>query len=438
MTPEECVLPVVAESLAPFIKPREEVIRIRQALHSHVQRYVQPHDGPLTVANLSRPPSTQRQETLDGALSGVRRAYMKALQAHSAARVNYDALKADITRLFSESGEKTQNQPDRLVNECYIPLLRQRERLRKLRILDRAFSQVTALGKGTADVHLDDIVKQSAGDPPTPPANPNTAFNDRPDVETLILQLKKAVLSAKQSVDGHNVSTTWASAKSPIKPGGQAEIAGLQSALNELTVWMEQQLAVIGEGGGGEEESTSIPPTPRTISSASECDRANLEDIEALYEQYLSTRLHLIETVNEPPDSGPPPLSPVHKRIPSIVSEKSTPAETLLPYISTLTSVKQQESALLQQTVHLRRAISTADGETRRLISRLADESHLVQPGASKGKDWSVAAAEASLSTAEFVSRKVMDGEEHTSKAEKLLDDIERLSYSADKLIELC
>lgn len=434
MTPQECVLPIVAESLTPFIKPREEVIRIRQALHSHMQRQVQPHDGPLTVANLSRPTGIQLREALEAPLSGVRRAYLKALHAHAAAKANYDALKADVTRLSSDPGEQTQNQPDHLVNECYIPLLRQRERLRKLQIIDRAFSQITAAGKGTADFHLDDVVKNLVGDPPTPPPNQSTTFTDKLDVETLVLQLKKAVLSAKQNVDASGMSTARIAANSSAKPGVQAEIAGLQSALNELTGWMEQQLIVIGEGGV-EGEPTSVPQTPRTVSSASESAAANLEDIEALYEQYLSIRLRIIEIVNEPPNSNPASLSPVHERTPSITFEKPTPAEILLPYISTLTSAKQQESALLQQAAHLRQAISTAEGETQRLIFRLADESHLVQPGASKSKDWIVAAAEASLLTSEYVSQRVKDGREHVSKAEKKLEDIERLPQIANKLI---
>ncbi|KAK4550205.1 hypothetical protein LTR36_003172 [Oleoguttula mirabilis] len=420
MTPADCPLPEVAEALGPFIKPRSEVARIRQELQSHVAKQIGGGDASVSSVMLADPHDVQTSRP-SSALSGVRKAYLKALQAHATAQSRYDALKADLDRLSgSSSGPRdpkaTGSSP---VSDSYVSLLRQRERQRKLQVIDHAFSRINGAGKDATNGHLDDLTRQRAGDLPTPPTARAPAFHERANVDGRVLQLKKAVLATKRQTGSSNAP---AQANVTTRSGPEAEVTGLQSALNELTGWMEQQLAIIGDA---ESESQPVPSTP--IANGHNAPEAvSLEDIGALYEQYLAARQRLIETVNMPPESDLPSdaVAITNGNALKEVDKRTTPADTLLPYIRSLTTAKQEEQSLLQQSAHIRRQISSAEAETARLVARLADESHLVHPGAARGRDWAEAASDASTATERFAMQRVQAGEAAAVVAKKALVDI--------------
>ena len=98
--------------------------------------------------------------------------------------------------------------------------------------------------------------------------------------------------------------------------------------------------------------------------------------------------------------------------------------ETLIPLIPALAHTTTDEQRLLKQTAFIRRRVATTQTETDRLMRRLADESHLVQPGASDGKDWTEAASKVSNETNNIVQRKVEAGEKSVAQARKALGQI--------------
>ena len=437
MTPKDCPLPEVAEALGPFVKPRDEVARIRQELQAYLQKQTQFDDVPLTTVNLGGPSQNAPLQP-SAALSGVQKAYLQALRAHATAQAKYDALKTDLTRLTDPTRLSTSStgvagvvKASDTVHANYIPLLRQREKQRKLQAIERAFSGITIAGKEATTGHIDEIVRQRMGDLPTPPTAQPPVFNEKADVEARILQLKKAVLATKRRVDESRV--TVADLNRHVRSRPETEVAGLQSALNELTGWMEQQLAIIGDA---EKENTSMPPTPMRNGHATP-EAASLEYIEAMYEQYLEARRRLTGTVNNPPsldfvlDVNALALS---ANAAKDDEKRTTPAEVLLPHVHILASTKQEEQSLLQQSAYLRRQISTAETENHRLTVRLADESHLVHPGASKGKDWAEAASEASRATEGFVMRRLQAGETSADAAQRTLEGIERVPEMLDNM----
>lgn len=427
MNPQDCPLPEVAEALGPFIKPRDEVIRIRLELQAFLAKQAGISGAPLTSVNLITPDDVKKSS----AVSGVRKAYLQALRAHLAAQERYDALKVDLDRLSSSSEPNVVVRSSGGVNDNYIPLLRQREKQRKLQTVERAFTGITAAGKDTTTGHLDDIVRQRAGDLPTPPTAQQSAFSEKPDVEARILQLKKALLASKRKVEASDATSSLVNGTS--HGGPEAEVAGLQSALNELTSWMEEKLAVIGNA---ENENESVPPTPRANGHAMS-PPAGLEDMEALYEQYLEARRRLVETVNQPPPSDlNTDLATSNNGATSHETPKRpTPAEILLTHIKSLASARLHEQSLLQQSAYMRRQISTAEDENRRLIARLADESHLVHPGASKGRGWAEAAVEAGRATEEVARQRLQAGEASAEAAKKALLNIAAVPKLLDGLV---
>ncbi|RMY39793.1 hypothetical protein D0866_01715 [Hortaea werneckii] len=417
-----CPLPEVAEALGPFIKPRDEVSRIRQELQSYLQKQAGSADVPLSTANITA--SSERDVLSPGpALSGVRKAYLQALRAHSEAQNKHDTLRADLRRLSAGAlDENKKTTTSTSVTENHLPLLRQRERQRKLQAIQRAFEGISSTGKAATNVHIDDLVRQKAGDLPAPPSVQQSTYTEKPDVDSSVLELKKAIIATKRRVDllttSDSRSNDGTSRKTPF------EVAGLQAALQELTVWMEDQLSVIGSAEG---DSQAAPPTPPTGEQAtSGATSSSVEDIGALYEDYIDARERLITTINSPPSTTTTPdesrsmsRSPPNRDI----ERRASPAETLLPHIRRLASTKWNEQALLQQSAYLRRQISTAEGEDQRLILRLADESHIVQPG----KDWAEAGREASRATTEAASERLKVGEKATASARKALEEIEHV-----------
>lgn len=435
MSVSNCPLPEVAEALRPYIKPRDEVAAIRQDLHLHLYNELA-NAGPRLSAVTSYEQELGPASQQPSALTGVRKAYWKALQAHTAAQAKYDALKADLQQLRSPAGQES---PAKLsaeaVNDSFLPLLRLRETQRKLQAVDHAFSEISSTGNVSSSNSVEGVVRRRNGDPPAAPPAEVAPYRQGPDVEARILQLKKAVLSAKRRVDEYAEGGLDSAQERPSSRAG--EVAGLQSALNKLTGWMETQLALIGNA-----EADAHPPSgmPDARGGASP-EAASLENVADLYDRYLTARENLIYTVNNPTSldvSNPAVLFASSSRvaISKDANKRKAPSELLLPYISSFTAAKQDEQVLLQQSTYLRRQIAAAEGETDRLIARLADESHLVHPGAASGKDWAKAATVAGAETETFVRQRLQSGEKFASTAALSLEDIGAVTRSMDILMD--
>lgn len=433
----DCPLPEVVSALGPFIKSRDEVAAIRRNLQAYLQKQL-PGDGetPLTAARLVAP----RENDLGDpppALMGVRKAYWKALQANQAAQAKYDALKADLEALKRPPLEPDTDQPS--INDTYIPLLRQKEKLRRLKVLERAYSSLSTLPSES----LDDQLKSRLGAQPTSPSGQTPTSNSRkaPEVESKLLDLKKAALTVKSRVK--NQEARNAVAKASLPPNEElpnaARIAGLQKALQELTVWMEEMLGVIADAEAEAPNLTAPTPHEANGTPVKTGPKADLEDIETAYEHYLDTRRKLVQQASTPPsdeDEDSEPLFPP-SRSPNAskpAHSKPSPAELLLPLIPQLASLKSQETALLNQKSYLRRQLAASEDETARLIQRLAGESHLVQPGANSGADWAGASREAAAETEKVVLERIKVGEEWSGKARAAMATIEDVPEAIEQL----
>ena len=440
MTTQDCPLPEVAEALSPYIKSREDVTKIRQGLQNYLQSQLQTQGVSSSSLNVAASYGSEL-DSPPPRLTGVRKAYWRALQAHSAAQAKYDALKTELDQLKHNKTAHSGNEGVRNANsidESYIALLRQREKYRKLKVIDRALSEINSTDSETPTNNLDDIVKKKIGDLPTPPST-QPSFSRSPEVESKVMELKKAVVSTKRRAEQQGNSSTTNSANGTNDATPQAEIAGLQSALQELTSWMEDKLTLIASAEM-EAQSAGDGQTPNGTSAKSPI---STEDIEALYEQYLDARQRLIHTVNDSPaadaDASAAGFDFEHSRSKSVDPSKSAPkssAESVLPYIPSLVAAKQEEQSLFQQTTYVRRQLSAAEEQTASLIRRLADESHLVQPGASHGKDWVVASKNAGAATEEFIRQRLAVGETSVGSAEETLEAIESWPESLNRVVD--
>ncbi|KAK5113047.1 hypothetical protein LTR62_003626 [Meristemomyces frigidus] len=432
MTTISCPIPEVGQVLEPYIKTQQEVARIRSELHGNLQTYVQQDGRPLTSVNLTLPHNAGHERPIPTSMKGVRRAYLRALQAHAIAQARYDALKADLDSLTDAKESTIPDSGHMSVENTLVPLLRQREKHRRLEIIEQTCSAVVASAEASITAHLDDIVRSRAGDLPTPPTNHPSTYDDKADVASQILQLKRELLSTKRVIENFSVNELAHVTRTPVPTRGGGELAGLQNALNVLTGWMEQQLATIGDAEAGSQTASVMAlangheyPSP-----------VSTDEISTAYEEYVKARETLLQTLSNP--QNPPPQASSHPFFPTSVTDQSTQrssAEIILPFIHRLDCAKREEQTLQHQTAFTRKAIQSSEHQTQKLITRLSDESHLVRPGSSKGRDWAEAAAQAEKATMTYTKEKLQAGEKAAIAAEQTLTDIREIPKLFDGLI---
>lgn len=442
---EGCPLPKeVAEALQPYIKTRQEVEHVRRGLQASF---------PVSTLDTARKSYSETPEP--GGLTGVRKAYLQALQAHRVAQERYDALKTELEQLSRSEPTPggAQGNTTAFLTESYVPLIRQRERRRKLAIVEKTLAKITAAGGDTVVESFDKVAKREVGELPHPPST--SGYADRElESDYDLTRLKKAILSTKRELEEHEELSAQANgiAEGDINP--HADLKALQKTHSELTAWMENQLAMISDVDSTKDGSSSTYSA--ADNSAGEEAAFSLSDIENLYKQYLDSRQRLLRVVShqERQDSSPSsspdtarrrstsPTTPTTTTT-TLDSDPSLPApsELILPYLSRLTSTKQTSQSLSQQTTHLRRQLTLAETQTQDILTRLADESHLVQPehhhhrrrgGAPQGQDWREAAEEAREATVNIVKKRVESGNAFAEQAVQTLESIHGLPGCID------
>lgn len=435
---EGCPLPKeVAEALQPYIKTRQEVEHVRRGLQASF---------PVSTLDTARKSYSETPEP--GGLTGVRKAYLQALQAHRVAQERYDALKTELEQLSRSEPTPggAQGNTTAFLTESYVPLIRQRERRRKLAIVEKTLAKITAAGGDTVVESFDKVAKREVGELPHPPST--SGYADRElESDYDLTRLKKAILSTKRELEEHEELSAQANgiAEGDINP--HADLKALQKTHSELTAWMENQLAMISDVDSTKDGSSSTYSA--ADNSAGEEAAFSLSDIENLYKQYLDSRQRLLRVVShqERQDSSPsssPDTTRRRSTSPTTPTTTSTtldsdsslpaPSELILPYLSRLTSTKQTSQSLSQQTTHLRRQLTLAETQTQDILTRLADESHLVQPehhhhrrrggGAPQGQDWREAAEEAREATVNVVRKRVESGNAFAEQAVQTLESI--------------
>jgi hypothetical protein len=368
----------------------------------------------------------------------VHRAYWKALQAHRQAQAKYQALKTEVDQLSAAQspGTKQPNAEPDLLRESYLPLLKQKEKQRKLATLERTFSRIQTIGGDIVIDSFDNVVRKEIGDVPYPP-NAST-FPER-DLDSHtgpdLTQLKQAILGAKRKCDVHQklIQDIDTSASAVTDP--HTELQALQNAHNELTLWMETQLALISDVDPSTESGTASP-----ISALENFGLRPGEDIASLYEQYLDARQKLLETILHPESAETIPIDAptLQRRNSQKETEPRVPSEALLPYITRLVALRQQEQQLQQQNSHVRRQMATAEDDTQTVLARLVDESHLVAPGLDQrnasGQDWLKAASSDAAATKSSTLERLAVGQTSAKAASAALAGIKGLPESLDAL----
>jgi hypothetical protein len=261
----------------------------------------------------------------------------------------------------------------------------------------------------------------------------------REEGELRMMELKKAILGAKATIERLEGEGERMDDDDVRATKGAGELFALQQARNELIGWIEQQLAIIGDAQADAVDDVSSSPA-KANGQEEDGHVATPDEIMQLYDRYLEARRTLLDTVQSRQDVSPLASAPDSPKPPRTSSQEndatSTTATTLLPFIKPLLDTQASEQEIIQQAAYARRQLSAADSSSERLLRRFADESHLVHPGASHGRDWARAGEEAGETTRELVLAKAKAGEKSSRQAEVTLGKLKDFTSGLEKFGE--
>lgn len=352
------------------------------------------------------------------------------------ARERYEGLRAELDVAARGSGESFNAASDGGSGQDgeLLLLLKARERRRRLGAVERAVEAVEREGKGVVGAKIDDVVKKSVGDVPALPSQQGviSGGGGREEGEMRMVELKKAILGARATIG--RCSREKSIVDSQVS--GKDELFALQQSRNELIGWIEKQLALIGDAQAEDDKDVSSPMKKNGTDEEGGHVATN-EEITQLYDRYLEARRTLLDSLQESSDISPlapAPESPKQALSSMDNDTAATTATTLLPFIEPLLATKTTEQDIIHQAAYVRRQLSAADATSERLLRRLADESHLVHPGASRGRDWARAGEEASESTRDFILARAKAGEVASKEADGLLSKLDGVTEGLERL----
>ncbi|KAL1311727.1 hypothetical protein AAFC00_001824 [Neodothiora populina] len=396
-----CPLPELEDALQPYIRARSEVAHVRQVIDRVFNERCGEPDRPITVFttlyNSDHSSKTYGHESFGS--SGVHAIHEKAVVAHQAASRRLQALEHDLAQLHTSSTARS-SQLQMNTAQHAIASIRREQRERKLRIIERAVSEIDEQRLQSPYGNTDNVlgmVKQPHGS--APPLQMTAGSERLQDVTTETLRLKTAVIEARSLADKDSVIE----AAPPEGFDGEADdspkVTALKYARNVMIAWLETELAKISEN----EEAIIAAETDTRTAEADESS-TRLIDVKNVYQSYVEARQDLIASLRiakaSPAITKQPPMTERNVAVPEQRPKQGAvqpSALDVLPYAKQLHDVSEYEPTLSQEASFIRRQLASTIEKRNHLVHRLADESHLVPPNAANVREWAQAAERARL-----------------------------------------
>lgn len=393
-------IPPFLKPLAPYVKPRQEALRIRQALTLYLRSLIvfadetdNPGNAHSHLALCVPTDAVEDVKRIPADLTGLRREYLKALEANTAARKGFRAVSEDIAALRRQRSSKTR--PAEIADpqepgadlQDYLLLLRDRRRHAKLQVFQHyleEFSQQEAPGPEEIE----------AGEDPSQrlplPENTNTDAPDGDgagtDLDELVHKLERAVVRARTQLDREKQLFEKAKAQhdsrgvgGPGKSSPAATVRALQRTRDELVQWVEDRLV----GGGDPDESLVQDLPPEEIEEARRLLEHQKLQISEQYAAYLQARRELLDAASRACQpiavTSKPSSRPTYRK--EAAAEEVQPPDPVdvLSFASeNLVPLSKSQKALALQKSYLSGLLAKEKSTTLRALHRLSDESHLL------------------------------------------------------------
>lgn len=385
-------VPQFAKPLAPYIKSRQEALKIRRVLTLYLRNQVV-----FSEANAGSHLSLSTSYNVVGAkrtpkeITGLRREYLRAVQEHAAAKKEYDELveeAANNKKKEAEPSAAAQRLGDGQELQTYRALLHDRRRREKLQIFHHYLEELDR--KPTA--HPNYLNIQGDQKPYSAPEDFGAQGNqgtgaqggNGEDLDTIIHNLEKAVVRAQRKLDSEKKLLEGLKQSSEGKAGRRADkspdprvkIEALQRTRNELVGFVEEKLANYRPEEDDETGADELPNPARPL------EEQKLE-IKEHYEAYIEARQRLLASASMPPQ---PPRDPRDQKAEDkphdtagVQRRTCQGSLNILPYANdVLLPLYKTQKALGLQKSYISAIMAKEKSTMCRTLDRLNDESHLI------------------------------------------------------------
>ena len=387
-------LPQVVDSLAPFIKTRQDALRIRRVLSAYLASNIEGlHGKALSITSLAAPDENVQVTKIPSEVSGLRKSYLKALQRHAKARKEYSKITREST-YDAKAARRNERQDEEDSGESidtYLALTIEQQKFEKLGILQDCLEVLSQKEAARSDyLQIHNILKSVGSHLETSQA---TAHRTIPgststiDIESLTTRLEKTVLIAKHAFDNQRTLLDKIR-KDPQRDqiparaattSARTRINALSRSRDEFINWIEEHLAKTSQSSDNTDE------LPTTDNSDVPLDvKKRKKEIQDKYADYVEARKSLVALIslrelplsqditNKPADQKSqlhdPPLD-----------RKWHKASSILPYLTEyLIPAAKAQKSLLRQESHFSSTLTSQNKATVQVLDRLAEESHLL------------------------------------------------------------
>ena len=391
----EFPLPQVAQALQPFIKTRQEALRIRRILSLYLASTIEGlPDGNLHFCLPVSPSSEVRVKNIPSRITGLRRDYLLALQANSKARDEYKAISERISGSSNHSTIKKSsavNHDASAAVSTYLELLEAERKHEKLNIVHDYIDELRKKDVAKQDYFTLASVKGDTAPTPDRPFTAgddmSTASSEESQVQALTIRLQKALLRANTALETERrlLAETkskyqdYVASEGPPEPNPMVKVQALTRTRDELISWIEDRLAKINDQDDEVADNPTSEPPDKHVDI--EQQKTN---IQRLYNDYLDVRKKLIKLSRERRPIHPMPhptiqRSKASKPLENTQYQPKQEASRILPYITEhLIPAADAQRAMHQQKAHILNSLGTQHKSTANVLDKLADESHLL------------------------------------------------------------
>jgi hypothetical protein len=383
MTDADDVIPS-AKPLVPYLRPRQDALRLRQALTLYLHSHTVSEDNdaaavshlaltlPNANANANAPVAVKR---IPAEVTGVRREYLQALQENAAAKREYNDLVDRLTPA-ARSADASIN-PENTSSELndYLALLRERRRYEKLQLFDVHLRELAADNtpedqQPTSSAHaLDGILTGNKYGP-----------TDGENVQALVSKLERAVLKAKAKLaKEQSLLRQLKDRQKSHAADSRNKMMALGRTRDTLVQWVEEKLAITTTADDTNHEQRY---TDTNTAETAQLIAERKMQIREQYAAYVDARRALLDAVSllSQPTSALPDSQPKKPRPSSNESSLQdwssidvfrTVSEQILP------AAKYQKSLALQRS-YLAGMLTKEKTNIKHAFDRLSQESHLL------------------------------------------------------------
>lgn len=430
---QACPVPDIDRALAPFIKSREETLRVRRTLSKYLTASLRPVTAATQNQHLNHevPRGLGAVGTNPPGLKGTRGAYLDAIRSHKEAQAKLERLQASLEELQQrhvvESPSTDSHQENEMV-QGYITLLRQRRRLAELEVVQGSLEKLLNVNPIESPKDPRELVKKSIGEQPDLPAERLESLSIDDDHGSSILKLKNEVLLARSNMDQAKAIRSGLRSASHDVPSLAVQVYALSRAREEIVEWVQDELAKMDEESGFIEDAS---PVKRSSAPSSDQDLTTSEaQIQGRYNQYTASRSGAIEghhSLQQSPtthsvQTNSPSEYPNTADSPTTNARPKMLVANLLPHLPHLARHHTNERLMLLQSVYLKNQISSADEVVSDSLARLADESHLLPSGSREIEPWGTAVAELEARNVDSVKQRLQSGRTNIHNIKTIVD----------------